>query len=141
MTRKELNEYKLPDSPGIYMFLGSRRRILYVGKATSLRDRVRSYFSTGLEESRSVAIVAMTEEARSVSWKNTDSVLEALILEANLIKKHQPKYNSRDKDNKSFNYLVITKESPPAGGFPRVLIVRGRELFQGWKEADIKNLF
>src|SRR3989338_8485400 len=122
MTRKELNEYKLPDSPGIYMFLGSRRRILYVGKATSLRDRVRSYFSTGLEESRSVAIVAMTEEARSVSWKNTDSVLEALILEANLIKKHQPKYNSRDKDNKSFNYLVITKEE-----FPRVLVVRGRE--------------
>ena len=68
----------------------------------------------------------MISEAKSVSWKETDSVLEALILEANLIKKHQPKYNSRDKDNKSFNYLVITRED-----FPRVLVVRGRELFGG----------
>ena len=129
MTRKELSKYGLPDSPGVYFFKGPRGKILYIGKATSLRDRVRSYFSTSLEESRSVAIVAMTQEAKSISWKNTDSVLEALILETNLIKKHQPKYNSRDKDNKSFNYLVITKESPPAGGFPRVLVVRGRELF------------
>ncbi len=122
MTRKELGKFKLPDSPGVYFFK-SGRKTLYIGKATSLRDRVRSYFSSNLGDARSSAIVAMIEEAKSISWQKTDSVLEALILEANLIKKHQPKYNSREKDDKSFNYLVITKED-----FPRVLVKRGREL-------------
>jgi len=98
--------------------------ILYIGKATSLRDRIRSYFSKDLMESRSPAIAAMIERAQRVEWQTTDSVLEALIVEANLIKKHQPQYNTDEKDNKSFNYLIITKEA-----FPRVLVVRGRELF------------
>ena len=123
MIRKELSKFKLPDSPGVYFFK-SRRKILYIGKATSLRDRVRSYFSTGLGDARSSVIVAMIEEAKSISWQKTDSVLEALILEANLIKRHQPKYNTDEKDDKSYNYLIITKED-----FPRVLVVRGRELF------------
>ncbi|MDO8522187.1 MAG: GIY-YIG nuclease family protein [bacterium] len=123
MTRKELSKYKLPDSPGVYFFK-SGRKILYIGKATSLRDRVRSYFSVNLADARSSVIVAMIEEAGSISWQKTDSVLEALILEANLIKRHQPKYNTDEKDDKSYNYLVITKED-----FPRVLVVRGRELF------------
>ncbi|MDO8561670.1 MAG: GIY-YIG nuclease family protein [bacterium] len=123
MNRQELNTFKLPDTPGVYFFRAGRK-ILYIGKATSLRDRVRSYFSTGLGDARSSVIVAMIEEAKSISWKETDSVLEALILEANLIKQHQPKYNTDEKDDKSYNYLVITKED-----FPRVLIVRGRELF------------
>ena len=123
MTRKELSKFKLPDSPGVYFFKAGKR-ILYIGKATSLRDRVRSYFSANLGDARSSVIVAMIEEAKSISWQKTDSVLEALILEANLIKRHQPKYNTDEKDDKSYNYLVITKED-----FPRVLIVRGRELF------------
>jgi len=123
MTRKELSKFKLPDSPGVYFFK-SGRKILYIGKATSLRDRVRSYFSTSLGDARSSAIVAMIEEAKSISWQKTDSVLEALILEANLIKRHQPKYNTDEKDDKSYNYLVITKEE-----YPRVLVIRGRELF------------
>lgn len=123
MTRKELSKFKLSDNPGVYFFK-SGKKILYIGKATSLRDRVRSYFSTNLGDARSSVIVAMIEEAKSISWKETDSVLEALILEANLIKQHQPKYNTDEKDDKSYNYLVITKED-----FPRVLIVRGRELF------------
>src|SRR3989338_4981810 len=122
MTRKELAKFKLPDNPGVYFFK-SGRKILYIGKATSLRDRVRSYFSTSLGDARSSVIVAMIEEAKSISWQKTDSVLEALILEANLIKQYQPKYNTDEKDDKSYNYLVITKED-----FPRVLIVRGREL-------------
>jgi len=123
MIRKELSKFKLPDSPGVYFFK-SRRKILYIGKATSLRDRVRSYFSTGLGDARSSVIVAMIEEAKSISWQKTDSVLEALILEANLIKRHQPKYNTDEKDDKSYNHLIITKED-----FPHVLVVRGRELF------------
>ncbi|MDO8561587.1 MAG: GIY-YIG nuclease family protein [bacterium] len=124
MTRKELNKYKLPDSPGVYFFRGSSRKILYIGKATSLRDRVRSYFSANLADARSSAIIGMIGAARFISWQKTDSVLEALILEANLIKQHQPPYNIDNKDNKSFNYLIITKED-----FPRVLVIRGRELF------------
>ncbi|KKW29905.1 MAG: Excinuclease ABC C subunit domain protein [Candidatus Kaiserbacteria bacterium GW2011_GWC2_52_8b] len=139
MTRYNLTRYKLPDAPGVYMFLGSPSRgvsarrgkdILYIGKAASLRDRVRSYFSHDLAEARSPAVVGMVEKATSLSWQETDSVLEALILEANLIKKHQPLFNVEQKDNKSWNYLVITKEE-----FPRVILVRGRELSSGFLEA------
>ncbi|MDP3646273.1 MAG: UvrB/UvrC motif-containing protein [bacterium] len=124
MTREDLKKCKLPDGPGVYLFKKGRK-ILYIGKAASLRDRVRSYFSSDLGDGRSPAIVKMVTEADKVSYTTTGSVLEALILEANLIKHHQPPANVDEKDNKSFNYLVITKEP-----FPRVLVVRGRELFQ-----------
>jgi excinuclease UvrABC nuclease subunit len=78
----------------------------------------------------------MLKAAATVKFHQTDSVLEALILEANLIKKHQPPYNTREKDNKSFNYLIITRED-----FPRVLVVRGRDLFDRWGDKKIKFLF
>lgn len=118
------------------MFRGAKREILYIGKAAVLKDRVRSYFSKDLGAVRSPAIVKMVEEAKSITWQQTDSVLEALILEANLIKQHLPPYNVASRDNKSFNYLVITKEN-----FPRLIVVRGRELFQNWNEAKIRSLF
>jgi len=124
MLREELKKYGLPDSPGVYLFKKARN-IIYIGKATSLSDRVRSYFASDLVAGRGSRIVGMVAEAKSLSWQKTDSVLEALILEANLIKRYQPPYNVDQKDNKSWNYVVITKEE-----FPRVLIVRGRELFQ-----------
>ena len=136
MQKKDVTKLTLPDTPGVYIFRNARRHILYVGKATSLRARVRSYFNTNISEGRGPLIVKMLEEAHTVDYQQTDSVLEALILEANLIKKHQPDYNTRDKDNKSFNYLVITNED-----FPRVLVVRGRELFTTWKEKDAKYVF
>ena len=135
MERAQFEQCALPDTPGIYRFLKGRK-LLYVGKATSLKDRVRSYFSKDLTSTRGARIRVMVEEADTITWEATDSVLEALILEANLIKKHQPQYNAREKDNKSYNYLVITKEE-----YPRVLVVRGRELFQNWQEKDIKKLF
>lgn len=135
MQRDDLPK-NLPDTPGVYLFRGPRREILYIGKATSLRDRVRSYFASNLIEARSPVIAAMVGKARSLSWQETDSVLEALILEANLIKKHQPPYNTDEKDNTSFNYLVFTKEP-----FPRILVVRGRELFGQWNDCDIRNIF
>ena len=144
MNLSELRKYKLPDSPGVYLFKKGRQ-ILYIGKAASLRDRVRSYFSRDLAGARSPAIVGMVEEANALSWEETGSVLEALILEANLIKRHEPPFNVEQKDNKSWNYLVITKESASrrtlAGGFPRILLVRGRELFQEWNKADIRHQF
>jgi len=136
MQREDVQKLKLPDTPGVYVFRGPKREVLYVGKATSLRDRVRSYFANDLVATRGGRIVTMVEKAKTLTHEETDSVLEALIFEAQMIKKHQPPYNVRDKDNKSFNYLVITKED-----FPRILLVRGRELFQEWDEKDIKHLF
>ena len=135
MERAELDQFNLPDEPGIYQFKKGRK-ILYVGKAASLRDRVRSYFAKDLASSRAPAIVQMVQEAEIVSFIQTESVLEALILEANLIKREMPPYNVASKDNKSFNYVVITRER-----YPRVLVVRGRELFQSWQQKDIKNLY
>lgn len=113
---------KLPNMPGVYLFKKGKE-ILYIGKATSLKDRVRSYFSDDLINTRGQFIVDMIFKSDRVDYLKTDSVLEALILEANLIKKHQPKYNTKEKDDKSYNYVVITKED-----FPRVLLIRGREL-------------
>lgn len=118
----DIHKQKLPDWPGVYFFLKGKE-ILYIGKATSLRDRVRSYFNGDIAAARGPRIVAMVEQADAINFETTDSVLEALILEAALIKKHQPKYNAKEKDNKSFNYVVITKED-----FPRILLVRGKEL-------------
>src|SRR3989338_6156727 len=123
MKRGQLQKFKLPDEPGVYTFKKGSK-ILYIGKATSLRDRVRSYFSSDLIKVRGERIVAMVAAATSLAHRTTDSILEALILEANLIKKRQPPYNVDEKDNKSWNYVVVTKED-----FQRVLIIRGRELF------------
>lgn len=115
---------KFPDAPGVYQFRRGNK-IIYIGKATSLRDRVRSYMSSRVLDTRGPLIAKMLERFDKVEYIKTDSVLEALILEANLIKKHQPEANTIDKDDKSFNHVVITKED-----FPRVLVVRGRELLQ-----------
>lgn len=139
MERAELDTFKLPDEPGVYMFKEGRK-ILYIGKAASLRDRTRSYFSKDLAGSRSPAIVEMVKKANSILFKQTDSVLEALILEANEIKQNMPPYNSASKDNKSFNYLVITKED-----FPKIFIIRGRELYSlqatGYKLKSVYGPF
>ena len=122
MDSQYLKKHKMPENPGIYLFKKGKE-ILYIGKATSLRDRVKSYFSSDLIATRSPLIVDMVFIADKIDYIETDSVLEALILEAEFIKKHQPKYNTKEKDNKSFNYVVITKED-----FPRVLVERGRNL-------------
>lgn len=125
MTIEDLQKKEMPDVPGVYFFLDASGTVLYIGKATSLRSRVRSYFSKDVIETRGPMIVDMVFRAADVKWQETDSVLEALILEAALIKKHQPMYNVKEKDDKSFNYVVITKEP-----YPRVLLVRGRTLAQ-----------
>ncbi len=126
---------KLPDSPGVYFFKKGRT-ILYIGKATSLRSRVRSYFNHEVVNSRGPIIAEMVNSATSVAVRSTDSVLEAVILEVELIKKYQPRFNSKEKDNKSFFYVVVTAEK-----YPRVLMVRGRVLEAGDSEFKIKKLF
>lgn len=132
MKSQELAKFSLPDAPGIYFFLGKGRRILYIGKATSLKDRVKSYFVRDILMTRSPLIAKMLEEAEKIEFIETDSVLEALILEASEIKKHQPFYNSKEKDDKSYNYVAITKEPArmtdghrSGGDFPKVVITRG----------------
>ena len=131
MKLENLKPFNLPDAPGVYFFLGTPKRgvgdhpILYIGKATSLKDRVKSYFAKDLMFTRGPKILKMLEDAVKVEYKATDSVLEALILEANEIKKHQPHANSDGKDDKSYNYVVITKEE-----FPMILIERGRSLLK-----------
>ncbi|HPK14098.1 MAG TPA: GIY-YIG nuclease family protein [Candidatus Paceibacterota bacterium] len=122
MKIKDLKKNNLPDKPGVYFFKKGKD-ILYIGKATSLKSRVRSYFSKDLINTRGPMILDMVTLADNIVWQETDSVLEALIAEANLIKKYQPKYNTKEKDNKSFNYVCLTKED-----LPRVLIERERLL-------------
>jgi excinuclease ABC subunit C len=136
MTKEQIKSSKLPDTPGVYFFLGARKRILYIGKATNLRSRVRSYFASDIKEKRSELIEKMVAEAKEVQTTSTDSVLEALILETNLIRTHKPTYNSRSKDDKSYNHLVITREE-----WPRVLVVRGKDLTEQFKEEDIQYSF
>ena len=120
----------LPDAPGVYQFKRGKN-ILYIGKATSLKDRVRSYFNKDIVETRSPLVSKMLQEFDKIDFIQTDSVLEALVLEAHLIKKFQPEANIKEKDNKSFNFVVITKED-----FPRVLVVRGRELLNSHFTKD-----
>ncbi|MCX6738779.1 MAG: GIY-YIG nuclease family protein [Candidatus Parcubacteria bacterium] len=114
---------KLPDTPGVYLFKDTRGTILYIGKATSLRDRVRSYFSKDILTTRGPIIAQMLDLAVKVDYEQTDSVLEALILEAELIRKYKPKHNTDLKDDKSWNYVVVTNEE-----YPRVLLARERVL-------------
>ena len=109
----------LPQKSGVYIFRDKSKKILYIGKATSLKNRVGSYFS-GAHNYR---IEKMVSQIKEIKIRETDTVLEALILEANLIKKYQPRYNIKEKDDKSFSYFVITKEE-----FPRVLILRKTEV-------------
>ncbi len=115
---------KLPKSPGVYEFRDKQGKILYIGKATSLKDRVGSYFR---DQSLALGSVPkaklLVAQIADIKIHETDSVLEALILESNLIKKHQPKYNVMSKDDKSFGYFVVTKEK-----FPRVIILWKTEL-------------
>lgn len=122
MIRQYLSKIELPDAPGVYFFKYGKE-VLYIGKATSIADRVKSYFATDLIGTRGPLLVDMVFQSDKLDWQTTDSVLEALLLEAELIRKHQPKYNTKEKDDKSFNCVVITDED-----YPRVLIIRKKIL-------------
>lgn len=108
----------LPAKPGAYMMKDEAGKIIYVGKALSLRSRVRSYFQKGQTHSPRTAI--LVSNIRDVEWIVTESEVEALMLECNLIKKHRPRYNVRLRDDKHYPYVCITTSEP----FPRALVVR-----------------
>jgi excinuclease ABC subunit C len=111
---------QLPTSPGVYLMKNADGRVLYVGKADSLRNRVRSYF--GSKVGVDTRIVRMTQEVADIDYVVTDTVSEAFILEGNLIKEHRPRFNIRLRDDKSYPFVQITL----AEDFPR--IVRTRKL-------------
>lgn len=133
MDINKFKKIKLPDSPGVYFFQKGKK-ILYIGKATSLKERVKSYFSTDLIKTRGMLLVDMVTNADKITFKKTNSVLEALLLETELIKKNKPYYNTKEKDDKSYSYVHITDED-----FPIVKIVRGKNLQDDEKKSD--NVF
>ncbi len=123
---------QLPDTPGIYLYYGHNKELLYVGKATSLRSRVRSYFR-GKRTPR--PIEEMIHEVVKIDYRQTDSVLEAIILEALSIRRFHPKYNVLGKDDKSWNYLVLTREE-----FPSLRTAREHDL-EALSRAEIKKKY
>ncbi len=132
MTTLQSQAKKLPDNPGVYLFLDKKGAVLYVGRAVSLKKRAANYFQKNLDP----RISEMISLAFRIKHYKTESILEAVILEANLIKKHWPKYNIKDRDNRSFLYLVI-----PKNDYPRPIIVRRRELEKFLSNAHIFGPF
>jgi excinuclease ABC subunit C len=122
MISQQLKKLDLPELPGVYIFRDYQKRPLYIGRATSLRDRTKSYFSDDLIQARGPRIVDMVTKAKTITWETTDSVLEAIILESALIKRYQPHYNIDERDDKSSYYVVITDEA-----WPRVFLTRARD--------------
>ncbi|MFA4831548.1 MAG: GIY-YIG nuclease family protein [Patescibacteria group bacterium] len=139
--------HKIPNTSGIYLFYNAKKALIYVGKATNLKNRVRSYFSNNKKQitKNKRPIETLITEVLDIKWVVTDSVLEAIILEANYIKKYQPKYNVEGKDDKSWNFVVITDEE-----FPKVTTVRRHNLVRcfgkkletrNWKLGDYTYVF
>ena len=126
---------ELPRSPGIYKFLDSKDKVIYVGKAKNLRNRVKSYFYTKLEIGSKTA--TLVSHVRSIEHIETFSEFEALILEAELIKEYRPKYNIILKDDKSYIYIVIRPEKVKLDdsyvSLPVVIAARQTDL----KEKDV----
>ncbi len=136
MKKQDLYKYGLPDAPGVYFFRDNDGVILYIGKATSLKDRVRSYFNPDLIETRGLRLVTMVTLTSTITYQETGSVLEALLLESKFIKEHNPIYNAKDKDDKSFTCVVITKEK-----FPRVLTMRIRDYEKKFTKKDVAYVY
>lgn len=110
---------KLPETPGVYIMRDKAGKILYIGKAVNLKRRVSSYFT----RPHDTRIEGLVKEIKKIDFEETGTAIEALILESNLIKKHQPPFNIKEKDDKSFLYVAITKEK-----YPRILLVRGKDI-------------
>ncbi len=109
---------RLPDRPGVYIYRDAKAQVLYVGKAASLRSRVRSYFQES--RPRDPKTDALVRQIRDLEYIVTDNELEALMLEANLVRKHRPRYNIILRDDKHYPFLKLTTNED----FPRLLVAR-----------------
>src|SRR5512146_802505 len=112
---------RVPAAPGVYLFRDEEGEVLYVGKAKTLRPRVRSYFQAGSSDTRQ-GIRAMANRVETIETIVTSSEVEALHLEQNLVKRHRPPFNVRLRDDKSFPYIAVTVEDD----YPRVMFTRER---------------
>src|SRR3989344_2344925 len=116
-SKKEVSKVK--EAPGIYIFFSRASRIIYVGKSVNLKSRLRSYLTTPLEAKTQ----RLVSETTTFSTIQVNTEIEALLLEANLVKKHLPKYNIEPKDDKNPLYIRITREI-----YPQVLLARRLDL-------------
>src|SRR5690625_826684 len=117
----ELKLQHLPTKPGVYLFKDGAGEIIYIGKAKSLRARVRSYFTRGQDHSpKTRELVRRIEGLETIV---VGSEVEALLLESNLIKTHQPRFNIQHRDDKRYPYIKVTVQEP----FPRVFVTRNLE--------------
>jgi len=130
-TSIKIKNNKLPDNPGVYFYYDVNGKLLYIGKATSLKQRVGSYFNKAHE----ARIEDLVRNIARIEYIETPSVIEALVLEANQIKLHQPPYNVMQRDDKSFLYLCITNED-----FPKPVLYRGFDLERMGIEPFSKTL-
>jgi excinuclease ABC subunit C len=135
---------KLPDLPGVYKFMRAQGEVLYVGKARSLRRRVLSYFQRIKDPRCDYKTHLLVQSAHHVEWIVTESEWDALLLENNLIKSYQPRYNVLLKDGKTYPYLCITEEPYPRLLFLRQKVVAGRYYGPfpgGWMVRTLLDLF
>jgi len=125
----------LPSEPGVYQFKNEKGKIIYIGKAKNLRNRVRSYFHSSVDSPKTKIMV---EKVADLELLITSSEMEALILENNLIKQHKPRYNVNLKDDKSFPYIRITNEPYPQIYSTRTIEKDGSKYFGPY--TDVKNM-
>ena len=131
------NLKNLPDGPGVYMHKDRLGNIIYVGKAVSLRNRVRQYFQS--KKNMAPKVRSMVEQIAEFEYITTGSEMEALILECNLIKKHRPKYNILLRDDKTYPYIKITNEDYPRVIKTRVVKKDGGRYFGPYSDAGAVN--
>lgn len=125
----------LPSLPGVYLFLSISDKIIYIGKAKNIRNRVRTYFSSTPSSAKTEILVNKIKDLEVIV---TDNEIEALILESNLIKQHKPRYNINLRDDKSFPYIVITNEDYPQVFPTRKIINDGSKYFGPF--TDVKTM-
>lgn len=119
---------KAPLGPGVYTWIGARAKIIYVGRASNLRNRLLQYFNKDVDEK----VKEIVKNAKKINYFPTSSILESIILEANEIKKHWPIYNIKDRDDRSFVYITISKED-----YPKIKLVRANKL-KDFSKSDYK---
>lgn len=121
MTLDEVKKLNIPQKPGCYFFLNAQQKIIYIGKAANLNSRVLSYWRKATEHT--LAKELMLTKTQNIKWTETDSEIEALLLESNLIKKYQPSFNIVQRDDKRYAYIKVSTEEE----WPRVFMTRQLE--------------
>ena len=125
----------LPAKPGVYQFLNDKGKVIYVGKASNLRNRVKSYFHSNYSNAKTEVLVRKINDIELVV---TDTEVEALVLENNLIKELKPRYNVNLKDDKSFPFIKVTNEPYPRAFSTRRVVRDGSKYFGPY--TNVKNM-